>query len=228
MVHIFEFDDTTKLYTSNSFSEAAHEALLNGRLYYKIDGSNGMLVRDRSGDEEESATFLAYQRLDTRGKPIPENCVALPAGENAESYEGHSYCYEPILANVDGKKARKRNQAMLATVEHFSEHLSGLHSDFVSIEWVGKKFNKTPGVPADIAIAIHSEQTCDENVERTYDGMRSFLLEADPPIEGLVLEHEGIFWKIRADCFDRKCKFKTHTATARPPVFLATDPTPEK
>ena len=229
MQHIFKFDDETKMYSPRAASELAETALVNGRLFYKIDGSNGMLVREQTdhGDDESSddkIKFRAYQRLDTKGKSIPDNCIAIPKHcNNEDTYSGHSYCYEPILMDVEGKKAKKRNEAMLATVAKFTDHLLSLDRDYVSVEWVGKKFNKTPGVPCDIAVAIHSEQICEEDIDRTYDGMKDYLLGADHPIEGLLIEYLGTFWKVRADCFDRKCKFKTSPATARPPIYLSID-----
>jgi hypothetical protein len=226
MVHIFEFDNETKLYAPHVASKSASEALENGRLFYKIDGSNGMILIDRDDNDDNgstsSNTLLAFQRLDTRGRPVPDHCTPLPNGNNADVYEGHSYCYEPILSDVPGKKSKKRNEAMLAVVQKHADHLSSLGRDAVSIEWVGQKFNKTPGVPQDVAIAIHSEQICEEQpIDRSYEGVRSFLLGVDPPIEGLVIEFQGTYWKVRADCFDRKCPFKTNTSAARPPLYLA-------
>ena len=220
MAHIFQFDDATRLYARETASEAAADALKNGRLFYKIDGSNGMVICHQSEDDSKGKQLMAYQRLDTRGKPIPQKCITLPEGLNAAAYEGHSYCYEPITADVEGKKLRKRNEAMLAVVQAHADQIL-LHGNAVSIEWVGKKFNKTPGVPHDVAIAIHAEQVCEETIDRTYDGMRSFLLENDPPIEGFVVEWNGVWWKIRADCFDRKCKFKTQVDSVKRPVYLA-------
>ena len=218
MMHVFEFDETTRLYTTRAISSDALEALEKGRLFYKIDGSNGMILKEEA-DENDGIELRAFQRLDTRGRPPPEHCVPLPNGLNTDSYEGHSYCYEPILADVAGKKARKRNEAMLALVQKHAAYLSSF-GDVVSIEWVGKKFNKTPGVPHDVAIAIHEEQIFEEVIQRDYEGLRSFLLDRDPPIEGIIIEFRGTYWKVRADCFDRKCSFKTNTGSAKPPIYL--------
>jgi hypothetical protein len=214
MVHIFSFDEETHLYSPSFEFEAAKEALEKGKLFYKIDGSNGLVQKGNDGLE-------AFQRLDTRGRPPPEGCVPLPAGSNVDSYEGHSYYYEQIRMDVNGKKARKRNEEMLKVVQDHADHILKF-GECVSIEWVGQKFNKTPGVPHDVGIAIHSEQVCEEPVERTFEGMKSFLLESDPPIEGLVVEYEGFYGKIRGDGFDKKCRFKTNPQSARPPTFLST------
>jgi hypothetical protein len=179
-----------------------------------------MLVRENSDDGDSIGKILAYQRLDTRGKPFPNNSISLPTGKNPDANTKHSYCYVPVLPDVKGKKNQKINATMLAIVEQNSEYLLSLDRDFVSIEWVGKKFNRTPSVPEDVALAIHSEQGCKECFERTYDGVRSFLLEADSPVEGLIVQHEGVFWKIASIAFDRKCKFSVDPDSARPPVYL--------
>lgn len=216
MNHIFEFDqDRRGLYKEQIASEEAEMVFQHGKVFYKIDGSNGMIIGNCDGHLE------AFERLDTKQKPIPEKCIALPNGANARSHEGHSYCYQPINLDVEGKKLKKRNQAMLDVVERNKDHILSLGMPFVSIEWVGSKFNKTPGVPHDVAVAIHSEQVCEEEFDRSFSGVRDFLLRADPPIEGLVFEYGGAYWKIRADCFDQKCDFKVNNPLARPPKFLA-------
>jgi hypothetical protein len=213
MVHIFSFDEETHLYSPSFESEAVKEALEKGKLFYKIDGSNGLVQKGNNDGLE------VFQRLDTRGRPPPEGCVPLPAGSNVDAYQGHSYYYEPIRMDVNGKKARKRNEEMLKVVQDHADHILKF-GECVSIEWVGQKFNKTPGVPHDVGIAIHSEQLCEERVERTFEGMKSFLLESDPPIEGLVVEYDGLYCKVRGDGFDKKCRFKRNPQSARPPTFF--------
>jgi hypothetical protein len=198
----FSFDETY-LYLPSFESEAAKEALEKGKLLYKIDGSNGLVQKGNDGLE-------AFQRLDTRGRPPPEMCVI-----------------EPIRMDVDGKKARKRKQEMLKVVQDHADHIVKF-GECVSIEWVGLEFNKTPGVPHDVGIAIHAEQVCEEPVERTFEGMKSFLLESDPPIEGLIVEYEGLYWKVTAGGFDKKCrKNKSPICSASnifcPPHKLAQD-----
>mmetsp|Transcript_3547 Transcript_3547/g.5423 ORF Transcript_3547/g.5423 Transcript_3547/m.5423 type:complete len:231 (-) Transcript_3547:136-828(-) len=212
MAHIFQFDKDTHLYTPQTMSEEASDALKYGTFYYKIDGSNGMIVCQENGQ------LLAFQRLDTRGKPIPAHCMRLPTGSNVDCYEKHSYCYEPITIDVQGKKAKKKNKAMLDLVEKYKDRFSG--QKYTSVEWVGTKFNKTPGVPDDVALAIHAEQTVceDDTPARTYENFRSYFLET--AIEGFIIEHNGVFWKIRGDGFDRKCPFALDKAAVRPPVFL--------
>jgi len=299
MHHVFLFNEETKRYDENGkfFSSEAQEALEHGTLYYKIDGSNGMIrvIRPNNidGSTDENAPFIlkAYQRLDTKGKDpsIAKDgagaaaevaLILLPDGPNASSYADHSYYYSEIMLNVNGRKLVRRNRAMLDLVQQrHADHFIKMEQEWISIEWVGTMFNKTPNVPHPIAIAIHAEQRVEydateghdvndandedysdarengkgvpvhgntgtnENdkpratmytssepkpiIVRTYQGVRTFLMEdcVDQPIEGLVIEHERTYWKIRCDCFllpnGNKDPFARNRDKAMPPVFLA-------
>ena len=240
MNHVFEFNKETKRYEIDGTpsSPEAEEALLYGKLYYKIDGSNGMiqvvLEDSQDNDTANPQRFRIYQRLDTKGKE-PTNSTALiplPAGKNPSSYPGHSYYYDEItIANIQGKKLLKRNKAMLDLVQRHAEELVSLGREFVSCEWVGQMFNKTPNVDYPIALALHEQQqvdtTTEKEIDRSYEGMRHFLLEqcSEEPVEGFILEHKGIFYKIRADCFalseGEKVPFKVNRGKGRPPIVLA-------
>lgn len=146
MGQFFEFDSDF-LYKDEIVSE---EASTWKCFFYKIDGSNGMIFVGRDG-------LTAFRRLDRKGKPMTEGCVALPKGANTYTYRGHTYCYEPITLNVTGKESKKNNHSMVDVVDKHEEHIRSLGTAFVSVERVGTKFNKTPGVPVDVAVAIHSE-----------------------------------------------------------------------
>lgn len=191
MNHIFEFGEGF-LYSGVFSCPEAKVALECGTIFFKIDGSNGIII---AGDD---GTLHPYERLDTKGKEIPPHCTALPEGSNSDAYKGHSYCYEPVSLGVEGKKLKKRNQAMLDVVERHKDRLLSF-GNTISIEWCGKKFQKTPGVPHDVAIAVHADQVCEEDFDRTQDGVRDFLLNSDPPIEGLIVQHKGEYWKVRSD-----------------------------
>ena len=277
MQHVFAFNDETKRYDVDGkcYSPDAEKALQHGVLYYKIDGSNGMVQVVPPVDNKQDAPPIlkAFQRLDTRGKePAEYNSndplIPLPDGKNPISYPGHSYYYTEVTTNVNGKKALKKNRAMLELVTRHADKLVGLGKEWISVEWVGTMFNKTPGVNQAVALAIHEEQRvggcCYENddilapkhdngggkvelegeevaaendsdnarpfpeitIERSYEGMRKFLLEecANHPIEGLILEHEGVYWKIRCDAFllpkGTKDPFRGNRNNAMVPVFL--------
>ena len=285
MNHIFEFEKGIergpKLYIPEFSSEEAKLALENGKLYYKIDGSNGMIVIIKSSSEaattsatssvdgeqekmeekvEEATTqeednlidyqLSPYKRYDSRGKEPPPQCIKLPTANNPDSYEGHSYYYEPMNVDCKAKGIRKINEVVHEILNDHKQHIvnvattstagataSGDNKDgncddnaltrtsyYVSVEWIGTKFQKTPGVPHNVAIAIHSQQVCEEQIERTYDGVRSFLSgegggEGNPIIiEGLIVEYNGTYYKVRSDCFDRKCLFKTKRELGKPPI----------
>ena len=270
MSHIFQFEEVErgpKLYVPKAASDEAEEAMEHGRLFYKIDGSNGMILITRDGEitgegkeeknEEHGVTdqeehchvqLTPFKRFDAKGKPPPERCIPLPVANNPDAYPGHTLFYEPMPIDCDSKGQRKINKVASQILNDNKYHIlnwangtdgtngtdgrlrgkdrsdgaNGTNGScsYLSVEWVGRKFNKTPGVPHDVAMAIHAEQICNEDIERTYEGFRSFLLESDSPIEGLVVEFKGTFWKIRADCFDRKCPFKTDPESVRPPIFL--------
>ena len=240
MYHIFVFNDETKRYDPEYSSPDAEQALLHGTLYYKIDGSNGMVQIIQPEDPTLSPQVKVFQRLDTKGKEPKEEVTPLPEGMNASEYPGHSYYYSEITENVPGKKLVKRNRAMLDLVNRNLEKFVG--REWTSVEWVGEKFNQTPNVPHPVALAIHEEQRVDgpsltkdvgeENgeaslaIERTFEGVRKYLLEdcVDQPIEGFIIEHNGCYWKIRSDCFllpeGTKDPFEGNRAMARPPIFL--------
>lgn len=263
MQHIFAFNDETRRYDESGklHSPDAEEALQHGMFYYKIDGSNGMVQVIRpAADDDEPIRFKAFQRLDTRGKEPPTESInneppliPLPPGKNPTTYAGHSYYYSEISNNVAGKKLVKRNRAMLDLVTRHADHLVAMDREWISVEWVGAMFNKTPSVPHAIALAIHDDQrlvvgggemegvlqlpptttqptptpTPTTTITRSFDGMRKFLMDdcADHPIEGLVLEHEGVYWKIRSDGFllpkGVKDPFKgQNRENAMAPIFL--------
>jgi hypothetical protein len=313
MHHIFTFSDETRKYLTDGTctSPAAEQALLHGILYYKIDGSNGMIQVIRqsttttttststttgdevSHEEPKMIIFKLYQRLDTRGKTPSQGhghgqITPLPDGKNAKAYPGHSYYYSEITTDpntVTGKRLLKRNRAMRDLIERHRDTLMAMKQEWISVEWVGQMFNKTPKVPHSIAMAIHQHQqipnltieeeeegigekkmdiinnntpitdtpvqvlqnkanetssatididstatTIDTNpvrITRTYDGIRKYLLQdcSDQPVEGLIFQHDGVYWKVRADCFllskGEVVPFQKNRENARPPIFLA-------
>jgi hypothetical protein len=118
--------------------------------------------------ESQQPILKLYQRLDTRGK-TPSECnghsriTPLPWGKNANSYPGLSYKYSEITTeHVRGKRLTQRNRDMLDLAERHKDKLVALRREWISVEWVGKMFNKTPNVPHSIAMAIHQQQRVDE------------------------------------------------------------------
>lgn len=175
MQHIFEIEkgwdenNPRKGRYFNSFTSGlAQEALENSvHMYKKIDGSCGIVSYDVAADE-----LSLYQRIDTRGRDPSFALVPLPVGKNPVNYESseqaHSYFMEKIVVSEgDGKKAKKNKRALLDVLERNKDALVDLilsetSSDddgssplYLSVELVGTKFNKTPGVDAPVALALH-------------------------------------------------------------------------
>ena len=99
---------------------------------------------------------------------------------------------------------------MYDLVDRHAEHLETelkLKDNFMTVEWVGRKFNKTPGVDADIALCVHHEQVPLTNVPREFSELRTWLMEQG--IEGVVVEHRGVYWKVRTDCFHKPFQITT-------------------
>ncbi|KAL3904102.1 MAG: hypothetical protein SGARI_005080 [Bacillariaceae sp.] len=225
MKHIFSFEKHA--YVSQFNSPEAEQALLNGNMYYKIFGSNGMIQVLSAGDGDPS-NLRAYARYDTREKPGDttvdgKKLTKLPPGKNPDVYPGHSYYYAQVT------KDDAHGPKMLDVVQRHGDRLRSIGKEWVSVEWVGTKFNRTPGVPHDVAMAIHQDQQVDPDlgIERSFTGLKKYLLEecADEPVEGLVIEHDGVYWKVKAEGFVeyfRDCPFHgTKKENAKPPIFLA-------
>ena len=185
MQHVFAFDEETRRYKEEDgafFSPEAELALHHGILYYKIDGSNGMvqvIAPKNAGDGDKEVRFKAYQRLDKKGKDPDDTLISLPAGKNPMSYPGHSYYYSEITTDVPGKKQVKRNRAMLDLVTRNADKFIGMEREWISVEWVGSMFNKTPSVPHAIALAIHEDQF----VEGRHSGDNQNIAPAAEQIE---------------------------------------------
>lgn len=206
MEHIFLFDG--KMYKPEFFSEEAAEAIAKGRFFIKIDGSCGALIRNKEG------VFEIYNRYDdSKGKfegKAPEGYLPLLEGKNTGQYRGHNY-YLRLLKRPDekapGVKLNKEEKMILSLYKRLDElDLSHL-PDFNSIELVGKNFNKTPGVE-DNGIALHSDQEIRiaglhrlKNAQDFLEFFSGFLMGRGDEIyyEGLVIEHEGRWWKIRTE-----------------------------
>lgn len=206
MNHIFKMTDDM-LYIDECSSEQAQTALLNGVYYFKHDGSNHRIVN------EEGQWYIEARYDDRRGKydnTLPEGVFPICDGANPSSvWDGekrtHNYYYTRLERVVDGKKAQKIRNAIYNIVDRIADRLNG--QNYITCELVGKKFNKTPGIDSDVEIAIHAEQKCQFDGERSFVGIRTFLEEID--VEGLVIEHDGKYWKLHTEKFWPECWWKT-------------------
>jgi hypothetical protein len=246
MEHIFKMvriNNNKNAYCEDFFSnEAARTALEQGRRYWKIDGACGMIRL--CGDNGQ--LLEAYERQDTRGRPPGRDdglLVPLPTGANASAYGGEQgdeeeeatmnrprhtyYMRKVVVTEKDGKKQRKLKQAMLdiltqnrdALVEAIRTH--GSSEGWLSVEWVGTKFQKTPGVEVPVALCLHCHQRVQEDAElpRTYQQVKDLL--ARTAVEGIVIEHAGRFWKIRSNLMDpHGCLFEKDRTKVPPPLEL--------
>jgi hypothetical protein len=209
-------------------------------MYKKIDGSCGIVSYDVAADE-----LSLYQRIDTRGRDPSFALVPLPVGKNPVNYESseqaHSYFMEKIVVSEgDGKKAKKNKRALLDVLERNKDALVDLilsetSSDddgssplYLSVELVGTKFNKTPGVDAPVALAPHCLQTLStddtpylpQSLPRTFDELNLVLIDSEIVAEGIVVEHKGIYWKVHSKLFDPTCTFAMDKSKASPPVYF--------
>lgn len=196
MQHIFKL--VNNLYVNEFSDDMAASAFHQGRFFVKVDGANHMIVK-------ESDAVELYARYDVGSKEIPADCISIPAGRNGATYESrqkvHTYCYKPT-SYVTGKLATLYDELRLHAAEYVKDKPSGHYS----VEVVGRKFQRTPGVDCDGALAIHSEQVLDVDC-RSFEAIKRFLLEVIS-IEGVVVEHKGQYWKIRSNCFDKDCPFE--------------------
>lgn len=73
------------------------------------------------------------------------------------------------------------------------------------MELVGKNFNSTPGIENGNKIALHAEQVCEFKASPTATTAKEWLAQLaeffGPEMlhEGVVVEHKGKWWKIRAE-----------------------------
>jgi hypothetical protein len=198
MQHIFKMENN--LYTPEFSSECAKAALLCGRYFVKIDGSNHMVMKHASG------ALSLYARYDVKStERIPNTCMELPAGGNPARYTSnhkeHHYCYRPV-ENVTGKMANMYGRLLRAAQSRFAHEPPGHYS----VEVVGRKFQRTPGVDADAALAVHADQELTDVRLSTYADARTYLLDT-VCAEGIIVEHAGVYWKLRSNCFDKECSF---------------------
>ena len=214
MWHIWKTDRPNKksppLYIDECFSKEAEEALKHGVTYTKVDGSNGYKLGR-----------LLYRRYDDRkGKldkeNLPEGIIRLPTngtdgdnigGSNPDAYEGHNYFYK--LLDLEDESIGKKERKQLAQLYAHLNEVSGGEPETLedgSIELVGPAFNKTPGFERN-QFVFHRNLEMKLPCERTFAAIKEWLPKQ--PIEGIIFEYRGVYWKVRADVFDRQCAFAT-------------------
>lgn len=202
-------------------SEAA-EAFAYGDVFIKIDGSCWFMMKD--GDR-----WQLYRRQDKKKwgpeTELPDGFMRLHAGGNTDTYEGHYYVLQlmprsapekdengKIMRSAARKKLdgydkgeRKLVAPMYKILDHpdVTAHLDAeaerLERNWFTFEAVGKKFQQTPGVDADVDIALHHEQCIDVKFT-TIEDAHAYIMKHG--VEGLIFHHGTKSWKLRGNCYD--------------------------
>lgn len=179
----------------------------------KYDGKENNLIDEQSGlldicDLRPGNNPSVYRGTQTSKQQVHD-----------EKSRKHHYYYvlrERTIPGVKSRRPCKVNKRVYQVIDNSAVEIDQKFSDlqenndgkqtYMTVELIGKKFNKTLGVDEDVAIAIHSDQRIDiEPERRSFDGIKAFLLSFI--CEGLVVEHNGTFWKILTENFDENSNF---------------------
>ena len=185
--------------------------------YQRYDDKKGTLD-DSDHSELEPCSGLPYTRtLQHSLNPDVYYGTKLSTDEPDEKSKKHHYYYvlrERYTDLPEGKRPRnpcKLNKSLYRLIDQLSDSLNERYDDtqeYMTVELVGKKFNRTIGIDTHVAIAIHKDQLFDIPYDsRTYESIRDMLL-SEFVCEGFVVEHNGRYWKILSECFDKNCQFK--------------------
>lgn len=245
MKHLFDIGEDN-LYQNNIQELSAslcdnhdHETFQhNYNIFIKVDGQSGAIVYDSDTDE-----YVLLTRYDDKknkfknGTNVPKGYYKLMKG-NADTYSKgkntHQYYLEVWPRPLDGEKGKhakivRELYARVDTMVNRKERLSSY--EFNSCEFVGYKFQNTPGVFGN-NIALHKEQTIDtkyvkENLlmlnmysklenslksegKTIYDGFKDCLLDSCSMIEGFILKRNDDiicdvnYIKVRQNVFTKK------------------------
>ena len=215
MFHIFDIENGQ--YTNEFTSEEAKLALELGDFYIKIDGSNHMIKLIKGG-------FYIFARYDDKKGGLTEEDfesgmfinlgpgnISSYVSDNGKKVINHKYVYrivERVEPDDKGKAAKlvRKMYACLERATHLPIFKGMREGDQLTFEAIGTKFNKTPGCDEEVAIALHASQTVYFDEARSFEGVQKFLKENC--CEGLVVDLNGKFFKIRSNLFDKKCDFE--------------------
>jgi hypothetical protein len=240
MLHSFEnsqglFDGDDAQNYIPLLKDEARDALVNGQWFYKIDGSNGLLVFN-----DESKTYDIFRRYDDKKDKfkngIPDGYINLPPSRNMDTYDSesasHKYYQQFIPRPAETTKGKEAAlwRTLYAQVDkaHIEGRLNGsdgVPAKYHSIELVGKNFAGTPGVEG-VGIALHSAQVMEKPSESPKTDLEWFeyfhqLFRPDGLChEGIIISWNGLSWKIRAEWFRKDSAWKTRKNTANAPVMI--------
>jgi len=191
-------------------TEEAANAAENGTIYLKIDGSNGRIDIDKTGKIECYRRF--YDKKNVVMHSIDDTFVIqngfklLLDGVNNDHDRDKKY----YMNYMDLRTFRKKELKIWTEIYRIAQtalergDLEPGHQ--YSVEYVGQKFNSTPCVLSEIGIALHRQQVIHEKLETLEDFEQFFLRNA---VEGVVIEHDGRWWKMRSDGF-ASCRKSSH------------------
>jgi hypothetical protein len=236
-------EDDAPSYISEWFCPEAEEVakgLYDGstRVYTKIDGSCGALIRGEDGRYEIWQRFDDKKNRFQNGEKIEPGYRKLPDvlgvdSGNPSVYRNtgittHRYYLKHLPRNPEGKFEKRIAKELYGVLD---QTIANLDRDFYSVEIVGVNFNRTPGVEGN-SIAVHSRQqttlenlpTCDTSqagVKALQDYLRVYFTRDVPEgflnAEGLIFEHQGVYWKVRSDKVTKVAEMKK---AYKPPVLL--------
>lgn len=232
MFHCFENSngfsdgDDAQLYIKK-LKEGALEALSKGNWFVKIDGSNGLLIFN-----EESKQYDLYRRYDDKKDKfkgeVQPGYINLPPGKNPDVYESasasHKY-YQQFIPrpSLDTKGKEPAMWRELYSQIDKAQAMGKLVNKSYSIELVGKNFSGTPGVPT-IGIALHCDQVMEKPplLPNTEEEWYLYFYELFEKMcaEGIIVEYQGLYWKIRADLFRKDSAWRLGKELAIPPNLI--------
>jgi hypothetical protein len=209
------------------------EALLEGKWFVKIDGSNGLLIFN-----DETKQYDLYRRYDDKKDKFkdvpPPGYINLPQGCNFDTYQSKSVSHRyyqnlqarPSADAKGGEAAIWREMYAQVDRAHVEGRLNGPDGTprkYHSVELVGKNFSGTPGV-AGIGIALHAEQETGKpaGTPQTDEEWYAFFSKYFKTVccEGLVVEHKGLYWKVLAGQFGPDVLWKKSKGSANPPKMI--------
>ena len=240
-------------YEDGFASEAAERCFQDPRSIatLKVHGECCMLVKrpKQTTNTPLENEWIFCTRLDTRGKPFPENHVPVPTEADGKAvqpavFEKHTYCFVPLakdqVVGKGGKKSRPGPDtyaAIQAGIE--SSQLPNPNADdtpdFMTVEWVGRKHQgNIDFLPIDHAIVVHGSTVVDIP-ERTREAVEEMAKTVS--IEGVVFQDAltGERFKLRFDMlpdslFAKRSKEKQSTpeSTSIKPDYIGVDQASEE
>ncbi|KAL7569238.1 hypothetical protein ACA910_016792 [Epithemia clementina (nom. ined.)] len=199
--------------------------------------SNAVTVADKDSNETDARPsdegsvqyeWIFCTRLDTRGRPFPENHIPVPSQQQTTTsetektmiqpanFEKHTYCFIPLekdyVVGRGGKKTRPGPDTYAAIDAGVKSGAlphpnSDDAPDYVTVEWIGKKHQGNMDcLDVDHAITVHGSTIVDVPV-RTRSAVEQ--MARDVSIEGVVFHDQktGERFKLRFDMLVPSCLF---------------------